>query len=1034
MKRAMWMYYGCALAAACMTFAAGFAFGDGKPLLTAGDYDGDGWSDYLLVTSDGAALLQQNTGAGDFTARAEWRYGGAEVDEVQFIDVNRDGALDAAARHAALGGVSFNPGPDFKANAAQWLTGLGAELTGAAGLGDSSETLMLGFSGQPGLARLTVGEKGLTRDGYEAMKSEASITALQSGAMRGGAAGDLVLLTRGAIQIGPFPTSGSWSPAYSLDLDGNAYNTLLIGRFNKDANDDAIALNNAGNAILVYGDASGAYTKQSVTLAPAAHWMTDDLNGDGLSDLIAIGVERNELAVWINQSGSFSTTNIKTSGETIDAAAAGYFSQKSDKEILMLLRGDDGTSRMAAFGGFGSGTPVERLSLSEPIALTSNGPANVLVFKQDELDRGDPFAYGSYHVDDWTTQAKIIAGSIVVSREILADGAFTPAADVTIGGLDVFGDASALSIGVNQVSGDRSQVSLSAAAPPTAVRLEASPASGAYSRTLRPSASVEDGAEAFYRIDGGAWTPYESGVTEIAVIDDSDVSFYAVQDGQYSAVITRTYTMSVPASYDSDGDGIPDRYEDTLGLPMFSSDFDFDGDGWLDLDELIRGSDPASSASVPADSDTPDHIDASMPTAGDGWSDFDESARGTDAYDPGSKPSASGLYEGEIVLTVHNPFGDDARLSAYAVNGEKISAGAVDDESWPMRLGGGEPSILRAQSENGSTLTLLAYSWTFQPAWDPASLATDGMSASAWLNSVKTYAQSAFVEPRSLELSAHSTAAAVLWQYWLAKATGLPGPIVSSDASSYPSETRVQELSQRYDLDGAFDALDAGLVSDHAWSQLVTTLIAAAEMEAPARPVDALLAEWLWGEIDESSKPATLSDAQIMAAADAAHTLVESIASREIALSGEISHTDGELTLRTSDQSYRLDAGSAVLADGDILSATVRLSATADETAAKLVKVISLTSNVSLNETDSDGDGLPDQWEAYYFASQDAKPGEDPDADGFTNLSELNGYSNPIDGSSRPSATTPTPFPTPPPEVTPTPTPPHTAVIDWLAY
>jgi len=42
--------------------------------------------------------------------------------------------------------------------------------------------------------------------------------------------------------------------------------------------------------------------------------------------------------------------------------------------------------------------------------------------------------------------------------------------------------------------------------------------------------------------------------------------------------------------------------------------------------------------------------------------------------------------------------------------------------------------------------------------------------------------------------------------------------------------------------------------------------------------------------------------------------------------------------------------------------------------------------------TDTDGDGLPDIWELGYFGTLDAGPGDDPDRDGLTNLSEyMNG-------------------------------------------
>ena len=45
--------------------------------------------------------------------------------------------------------------------------------------------------------------------------------------------------------------------------------------------------------------------------------------------------------------------------------------------------------------------------------------------------------------------------------------------------------------------------------------------------------------------------------------------------------------------------------------------------------------------------------------------------------------------------------------------------------------------------------------------------------------------------------------------------------------------------------------------------------------------------------------------------------------------------------------------------------------------------------------TDSDGDGLPDNWELAYFGTLVATPGGDPDGDGRTNLQEYQNGTNP---------------------------------------
>jgi hypothetical protein len=55
---------------------------------------------------------------------------------------------------------------------------------------------------------------------------------------------------------------------------------------------------------------------------------------------------------------------------------------------------------------------------------------------------------------------------------------------------------------------------------------------------------------------------------------------------------------------------------------------------------------------------------------------------------------------------------------------------------------------------------------------------------------------------------------------------------------------------------------------------------------------------------------------------------------------------------------------------------------------------------ISGGVTDSDGDGLPDDWEQQYFGGN-ANPGDDPDGDGMSNLAEYKAGSDPTDPNSR---------------------------------
>jgi hypothetical protein len=59
---------------------------------------------------------------------------------------------------------------------------------------------------------------------------------------------------------------------------------------------------------------------------------------------------------------------------------------------------------------------------------------------------------------------------------------------------------------------------------------------------------------------------------------------------------------------------------------------------------------------------------------------------------------------------------------------------------------------------------------------------------------------------------------------------------------------------------------------------------------------------------------------------------------------------------------------------------------------------------------DSDGDGLPDEWERAYFGDLRYGPDDDPDGDGYTNLEEYNAGTDPTDPLSSPDPPNPDPW------------------------
>lgn len=132
--------------------------------------------------------------------------------------------------------------------------------------------------------------------------------------------------------------------------------------------------------------------------------------------------------------------------------------------------------------------------------------------------------------------------------------------------------------------------------------LNVTPATGTYPNSITAVASFDDDMiEAFYRRDefGAIWQPYTEAVP---VSYTSTWQFYArdIASGTLGPIVSRTYSFTISdfATFDTDGDGVPDFVEIANGLDP-NSGADSDADGFTDLDELLDGSDPSDPASTP---------------------------------------------------------------------------------------------------------------------------------------------------------------------------------------------------------------------------------------------------------------------------------------------------------------------------------------------------------------------------------------------------------------------------------------------------
>ncbi|MFK7895342.1 MAG: PKD domain-containing protein [Myxococcota bacterium] len=328
---------------------------------------------------------------------------------------------------------------------------------------------------------------------------------------------------------------------------------------------------------------------------------------------------------------------------------------------------------------------------------------------------------GSYSFlgQEWTVGATVSGSSVQVTDEL---GGTESASTAT-------GTAAAL---VNQTASSDPMISL--AIPSVSIMGLDAPlwAAGGGTNRRIPGVTIEpEASQGFKRTvnvritgvsapdpAGGGSSPvafYQVG-TDPPVSAANEVSFHLVANGTYeiaywseqggrtsfettsASAPTITLTLAADNPYrDTDGDGIPDLVEQSLGLNPLSQDqnFDADGDGWSDLEEVIRGSDPNDPLSEPTDTD------------GDGWSDFDELRRGTDPNDVAIFPTATRLTEVEYLID-GGIYQDSAKLIPLQDNGDLT----VMDIYWTplaeifgplastfpqIRVPAGEPLVMRTR-------------------------------------------------------------------------------------------------------------------------------------------------------------------------------------------------------------------------------------------------------------------------------------------------------------------------------------------------
>jgi hypothetical protein len=1035
----------CFLKHICLSFLLVFSgavssFAAVPSQMAAGDLDLNGLTDLAILNPDGQGMILINNGNDSFTTARNFVAQSSTFGSLSFASLTGQGIQDLLMLYPDAGGMEILWGTEYDQLSSTVISRLGVTATSLQAQPAEKPLIAIAFSTTPKISLLAASQQTLQE--LYALKANQPVQDLLWMDLEPGGEPELITIQTGVGTqlLGYRFSNNAWNPFPLGEINDFQAEKMTSGLLNKDQFPDLLLWSSSGRAVAMLGTETNTFKAQEITLQNSSLIRVADVNADSLLDIILITPQRDAVILYLNQ-GDLNFQPEPVSGLTglVSDVLVGYFSDPSVPELLVWTEGSLNNS----ISPFSSQPLAETISALFRFRVEGNiispltqmnapdfpdfntGYENVSVYKKDDLAQGIFFIYRSFSVPDWTTGAGPIAGgSVQVEREILADDGLTSATPVTLTGLDFLPNQNDYEAHVNQFSASQSEFSFGLPKLPRTIRLQVGPPSGSYNTLVVVEPDAEPGVNLFYQLNGGTWNPYTPGTTDIVLFEDGTVAFYAEQGGEVSEVVTRVYQVNHPPYSDYDKDGIPDELEEDFALEIASADKDYDDDGWDDLDELIRGSDPKDPTSMPLDTDM------------DGWADFDETIRQTNPSDPESTPVALGVSVGEYSLNVlpavqltadGNPssISENSYLSAYTLAGSLVLPVTSTEGSWQTRLSGEYPYFLRIREKSANTVTLLGYSASHAPCWDPAALYDGTISASEWLELGRQEAISNFYITRNISLDYQGMAAALLLEYWLSTQIELNLPIELGKDQPDLTYQKIQDLKTRYHFDSVYAYFHSQL-NNHPWTQLVQQVLEWARNNPPARDVDVTLQALLWGQIDAANLPPAITAESLDPILTAVSGILENPPSKEITISGTIAYQNGFPALQINNiNTYALRAEGASLIDGSNITINGILENDCPVEGLPLIRVMEIQEYQPIlvyNTTDADGDGLADQWEQFYFGRTNVNPNEDPDNDGFDNAAEFAAFTNPADSLSLPSGTPPTPTPSPT-EVPPTPTP-----------
>jgi hypothetical protein len=505
-----------------------------------------------------------------------------------------------------------------------------------------------------------------------------------------------------------------------------------------------------------------------------------------------------------------------------------------------------------------------------------------------------------------------------------------------------------------------------------------------------------------YSINGGPLQIWQG--ERIFPRDGMEVFYYgsSVQAGAPGVEKTVTYQLALPPCHDADGDFLPDVIELDLGRDPLSSERDQNKNRLDDVDEVVRGITGFGAGDV-----APLFAD----TDGDGWSDLDEMLRQTNHNDPDEFPTAPNLTTVESIVggTIKNasqgnappqgapgkPYPAEWRIDVATPGGQPLGGTALSQGAFEVRLPADQFRLVRARANDGSGRMLFAVVPPEPLCIDFANLCGGGETLADWRDAYRAQYDNALLNfDLEEEISPRSTVVALLLNRLYERS--VDGQLAPGVTGKGPGDDVVQGLRGRVNEAALHQALKDSvtpamidLVNDY--HRFWTTAQRRSSME--------VLADIFAGrEVSPDEIPAGVRLPLLPIVAAQTANAMQALGDGSVKIAGIVTSDSTGYLFQSGNTTYRLEGMTEGFADGT--PAMLRLIVDPQGCGfsplpARVLEVVNRGLAPLGAVVDSDGDGLADDWEYFHFGNLDQDGDDDPDGDGLDNQAEHDGGTDP---------------------------------------